>query len=243
MFRKLTSLSLALLSLQFATAADCAGEYLHRGAQKYIFGEKEKAKAEVTTGLEKYPGDEPLQQMLALFREEEKKDQKPQDQEQQKEQKDEQKKEQQKPQEQKDQDKRDQQKQDGQKPDQPKDGQQEKQDQNDGKDGKSEPKDPQQGETKDGKDGGKPEPMPGQEDKKLSGDVKAANPSQQQQQQQDKEEKEAAEALAEQEAAAEGKMTERQAKALLESLKSEDEKVRLLDPNERKKSGRVLRDW
>ncbi len=238
MFRKLTNLSLALLSLQVVAMADTAADYLHRGAQKYIFGEKEKAKTEITTGLEKFPADEPLQQMLALFREEEKKDQKPQDQEQQKDQKDEQKKEQQKQQEQKDQDKQDQ-----QKPDQPKDGQQEKQDQKDGKDGKSEPKDPQQGEAKDGKDGGKPEPMPGQEDKKLSGDVKAANPSPQQQQQQDKEEKEAAEALAEQEAAAEGKMTERQAKALLESLKSEDEKVRLLDPNERKKSGRVLRDW
>ena len=232
MFRKLTNLSLSLLSLQFATAAEPAGEYLHRGAQKYIFGQQEKAKVDVTAGLEVYPQDEPLQQMLALFRDEEKKqdDQKDQQKE---DKQDDQKKEQ-------DQQKKDQQqKGEEEKKDQPKDG---KEDKKDGKEekneGKPEQKEGQQGEPKENKDGSKPEPMPGQEDKKLSGEVKAnASPEQQ------KQEQEAAEALAEEAAAARGEMTERQARELLESQKGEDEKVRLLDPSERKRSGRVIRDW
>jgi hypothetical protein len=38
-------------------------------------------------------------------------------------------------------------------------------------------------------------------------------------------------------------MTEAQAKALLESLKGEDDRVRLLNPNERRSRDRILRDW
>jgi Ca-activated chloride channel homolog len=53
----------------------------------------------------------------------------------------------------------------------------------------------------------------------------------------------AAEALAEAQAAAEGKMTPQQAKALLESLKAEDDKVRLLKPTERRGPRRVFKDW
>ena len=56
--------------------------------------------------------------------------------------------------------------------------------------------------------------------------------------------KEAREEAAEDEvAAAEGKMTERQARALLDSLKSDDEHVRLVDPNERKRTNRPVHDW
>jgi hypothetical protein len=44
-------------------------------------------------------------------------------------------------------------------------------------------------------------------------------------------------------AAANGEMTETQARNLLESLKGEDEKVQLLNPRERKNPRRVLRDW
>ncbi len=127
-----------------------------------------------------------------------------------------------------------------------KDGE-EKQDQQPSKPEDSKEKDGKQGEPKDQKDGKKDEQKPGQEqkaeageeqpEKKVSGEVKA-NPSQPQEQKDAQEE-----AAAEEQAAAEGKMTERQAKALLESLKSEDDKVRLLDPNERKRAGRVLRDW
>ncbi|HYR59174.1 MAG TPA: VWA domain-containing protein [Chthoniobacteraceae bacterium] len=89
----------------------------------------------------------------------------------------------------------------------------------------------------DGAQGEKPEPAQEQPEKKLSGELKA-NPSQPQEQKDAQEE-----AAAEQLAAIEGKMTERQAKALLDSLKGEDDRVRLVDPNERKHAGRVLHDW
>jgi hypothetical protein len=49
--------------------------------------------------------------------------------------------------------------------------------------------------------------------------------------------------LAEAQAAAEGKMTPQQARALLESLKAEDDKVRLLEPTERRGPKRVFKDW
>ena len=131
-------------------------------------------------------------------------------------------------------------------------GEGEKKDQQQSKPEDSKEKEGQQGEKKDQKDGQqeqqkegqngktedqKPAPVPEESDKKPSGELKA-NPSQPQ------EEKDGqTEAAAEELAAAEGKMTERQAKALLDSLKSEDDKVRLVDPNERKRGGRVLRDW
>lgn len=106
---------------------------------------------------------------------------------------------------------------------------------------KKDEKDGQQEQQKDGQNGKaedqKPAPAPGESDKKPTGELKS-NPSQPQEQTDG-----AAEAAAEEMAAAEGKMTERQAKALLDSLKSEDDKVRLLDPNERKRGGRVFRDW
>lgn len=58
-----------------------------------------------------------------------------------------------------------------------------------------------------------------------------------------KEAQEAAESAAEAAAAAEGRMTEHQAKNLLDSLKGEDARVQLADPGERKLRGRVVRDW
>ncbi len=225
MLRKLTNLSFALLFMQPAIA-ETAGDYFHRGAQKYVFGQKEAAKAEITEGLQKFPDDEELRGIYAFFREEEQKQS--QDQQEQKDQQNQERKD-------------EQQKQDGKKQEQQKDGgqqQEKKGDDGKQKDGKPESKDGQTGEPKDGKDGAKPEEMPGQSDKKLSGEVKAnSSPAEA--------EKDAAEAeaLAEEEAAAEGKMTERQAKALLDSLKGDDDRVRLLDPNERKRGGRVLRDW
>ena len=79
--------------------------------------------------------------------------------------------------------------------------------------------------------------MPDQADKKPAGELKAS-PSEPQQPQDAQ-----SEAAADEAAAVEGRMTERQAKALLDSLKSEDDRVRLIDPNERKRAGRVLRDW
>ncbi len=119
----------------------------------------------------------------------------------------------------------------------------------DEKDGKSESgedgekkdadqKEGKQGEPKDekGKDG---EPQPAEPGKKKEGELKEAP-------QFDKDSKENQEAMEQAEAeaaAAEGRMTERQAKSLLESLKAEDAKVHLLDPREQKRPGRVIRDW
>jgi Ca-activated chloride channel family protein len=125
---------------------------------------------------------------------------------------------------------------DGEKKDQKENGQKgdSKQDKKEGDKGEQAKNDPQKG-----KDGAKPEPMPDQPDKKPSGELKA-NPSEPQHGEPQDPQAEAAEDAA---AAAEGKMTERQAKALLDSLKSEDDRVRLVDPNDRKRAGRALRDW
>ena len=61
------SLIIAPLSLMAQTAED----YFHRGAQFYVFGEKEKSKAEIVTGLGKYPTDPQLNQMASLLKKEE----------------------------------------------------------------------------------------------------------------------------------------------------------------------------
>ena len=90
-----------------------------------------------------------------------------------------------------------------------------------------------------GKEGEQPQPEPAQPEKKKEGELKEAP-------QFDKDSKEAQEAAEQAEAeaaAAEGRMTERQAKSLLDSLKAEDAKVHLLDPREQKQKGRVIRDW
>ena len=101
--------------------------------------------------------------------------------------------------------------------------------------------DGQKGEPKDekGQDGEHPQPEPGEPEKKKEGELKEAP-------QFDKDSKEgqdAAEQAEAEAAAAEGRMTERQAKSLLDSLKAEDAKVHLLDPREQKRPGRVIRDW
>ena len=138
---------------------------------------------------------------------------------------------------------KDEQKQDGgeQKDEQKKDGEKDSKEQA-GKDGEKkdeEKKDGQQkGDKKDAqpKDGGEPLPAPDKPEKKKEGDLEEAP-------QFDKDSKEAAEQAETEAAAAEGRMTERQAKSLLDSLKAEDAKVHLLDPREQKRPGRVTRDW
>ena len=122
--------------------------------------------------------------------------------------------------------------------------QQQKGDKGEKKDGENEgQKDPQkQGQAKndpqnkDGQKGAQPAPSPDQPGKKREGDIKPQNGQQPKPdaQQQEAEEMQAAE---------EGKMTEAQAKGLLDSLKGEDSKVQLLKPGERKPGGRVLKDW
>ena len=164
---------------------------------------------------------------------------------------DEQKKEEEK----KEQDKKDQkdkeQKQDG-KPQDSKDGESKE---DESKDGQGEPKDqkgdkkeqPKDGEKKDGqkgeeqqaKNGDKPEPKeePKPGDKKKEGEMKEAP-------QFDKAEGDAQQqAEADALAAAEGKMTPQQAKALLDSLKGEDERVQMRERKELRGNERVFRNW
>ena len=125
-----------------------------------------------------------------------------------------------------------------------KDGKQDDQqngDKGEKKDAKNNPQ--KQGQAKneqpamDGKKGEQAQPSPDQLDKKLAGDIKPQNG---QQPQPSPEQQQAAE---EAQAAEEGKMTEAQAKGLLDSLKNEDMKVQLLKPGEKRAGGRVLRDW
>ncbi len=121
-----------------------------------------------------------------------------------------------------------------------KSGQQKQQQQQSGKEGeqaKNEPKDQSQ--------------QPGQEQqpaRKLSGDVKDAGKPQkpgEKGEPQNAEQQAAADAAAEAAAAAEGHMTEKQARNLLESLKSEDDRVHLLNPKGRKDASPPgsYRDW
>lgn len=137
------------------------------------------------------------------------------------------------------------------KPEQGKDGEQ--------KDAGQQPKDqkgeqgkePQGEQGKDqpqpqGEQGKKPEQMPAEPDgPKKEGELKGAEqkPGDEQKPGETPEQREAAEAQADAQAAAEGRMTPQQARALLESLKGEDEKVRLADPRERGGMKRVLKDW
>jgi Ca-activated chloride channel family protein len=92
------------------------------------------------------------------------------------------------------------------------------------------------GSTKPGEQDGQPAPEepPGE---KKQGELKAAQ-SNQPGEPQDA----AAEAAAEAQAAQEGRMTPQQARALLESLKAEDERVRLYEPKQQR-AKRFFKDW
>ncbi len=76
--------------------------------------------------------------------------------------------------------------------------------------------------------------------KKRTGQVEGTSKGDSEQQ---KREAEAAQAAEEAQAAAEGKMTEAQARSLLDSLRSEDDRVRLLNPRTRRPPEGSFRDW
>jgi hypothetical protein len=48
-------------------AAETADDYFNYGAQDYIFGEKEKAKTQILTGLQQYPQDPKLNGVIRLL--------------------------------------------------------------------------------------------------------------------------------------------------------------------------------
>jgi len=78
-----------LIVAPLALSAQTADDYFHGGAQSYIHAEKEKAKQEVLTGLQKFPTDPKLNGMAVLLKkqEEEQKQQQQQQQQQQDQQK------------------------------------------------------------------------------------------------------------------------------------------------------------
>jgi hypothetical protein len=70
-FKKLINISLLLL-FPICLSAQTAADYFHRGAQHYIWGEKQKAQVEVVTGLKLFPNDPQLQGLAGLLKKEEK---------------------------------------------------------------------------------------------------------------------------------------------------------------------------
>lgn len=146
----------------------------------------------------------------------------------------------------------------GQKGQQSKDGKEDQSEQKEGKGDKEKQQDAQGGQKEqrdqkqqsqgaqsqqDGKEGEQPsdtEKMSEQQNRKLEGELKNNPASGGEESKETQAEKEAAEEAL---AAAEGRMTEAQAKALLDSLKSEDRNVRLLDPQAKRQRERPLRDW
>jgi len=72
-----------LIVLPVCLRAQTADGYFHGGATNYVFGEKEKAKEEIVTGLQHFPSDPKLNGLFALLKkEEEQKQQQQQNQEQ-----------------------------------------------------------------------------------------------------------------------------------------------------------------
>jgi len=77
-----------------AIRAQTADDYFHGGATNYVFGQKEKAKEQILTGLQTFPSDPKLNQFLVLLKKEEEQKQQQQNQQQQQQNKDDQKKDQ-----------------------------------------------------------------------------------------------------------------------------------------------------
>ena len=93
---------------------------------------------------------------------------------------------------------------------------------------------PQSGnEKKENQPPGSPSPTPAQPDKKLTGDIKEQSP-------QNENKKESDQQPAEEVQAQPGEMTEAQARALVDSLKGDEQRV---DLNEHKRAIPVLKDW
>ncbi len=242
-------LILSLFLLPLSLVAETASDYANRGAQKYIFGQEDSAKAEVEEGLAKFPNDPELKGMLGLFRdkeqpdksdpEQDKKDQ-PQDQQQQ----------------QQDSGKDQNQNSDKDQPSPTPSPGEEEQNNGPGESPTPTPSPaegdesgasptptpgeeatpsptPGEGKQSDNENGEPPTPTPaGTPDKPLTGDVKGAG-------EQNPPEQPPAEA-AEAEPEKEGEMSPKQAALLLQAMKDEEQKVQL---DEHKPVRPVYNDW
>jgi hypothetical protein len=246
--RKLILLSLVALPLSLG--AETASDYINRGAQKYIFGHEEAAKAEVDAGLAKFPDDPELREMLALFKKKPPQDQKDQNN-----------------------DKKNNKDQDDRDKSQQKDssnGSDQNQDKDKATPTPSPSEDKQQGggeesptptpgsspsegespnpsptpgdmpsptptpdDGQDGNNGEGPSPNPsGSPSKPLTGEVKGAG--------EEKPQGTPAGEIAEAEPEKDGEMSPKQAAALLESMKDEEQKVQL---DEHRRAAPVYKDW
>lgn len=247
--RELILLSLAALPLSLG--AETASDYLNRGAQKYIFGHEAAAKAEVDEGLRKFPNDPELQGMLKLFKEKPPQEQKNED----KNKKDNQ-----------DQSQKDSSKAADQNKDQDKNKDRNKPsptptpDENQKQKGAEETPTPTPGSSPSEGDEASPSPTPGEDfptptpspgnengssngegesptpagtpSKPLTGEVKGAG--------EEKPQGTPAGEIAEAEPEKEGEMSPKQAAALLESMKDEEQKVQL---DEHRRVLPVYKDW
>lgn len=61
-------ISAGLLLIGFGLRADTAEDYFHRGAQRYVFDEPDKARVEVKIGLAQYPDDPKLKKLAKLLK-------------------------------------------------------------------------------------------------------------------------------------------------------------------------------
>ena len=217
--------------------AETASDYINRGAQKYIFGHEEAAEAEVKEGLAKFPNDPDLRQMITLF-----KKKPPQDQQDEK----------------KDQNQNQQQQQSSgggegsnQNNNQPSPSPSPDEDKNqsgpgesptptpgasppeNNEPGQSATPSPDSGDQSGNEDGERPTPSPfGTPNKPITGEVKAGG--------EQKPEGTPNAQVAEAEPEKEGEMSPKQAAALLESMKDEEQKVQL---DEHKAVRPVYKDW
>ncbi len=65
-------INLNFFFVAFLAGAQTADFYFHNGSKHYVFGESEKAKAAIGTGLEKFPQDPQLNSLAGLIKKEEK---------------------------------------------------------------------------------------------------------------------------------------------------------------------------
>jgi hypothetical protein len=61
-------ISAGLLLIGLGLRADTAEDYFHRGAQRYVFDEPDKARVEVKIGLAQYPDDPKLKKLAKLLK-------------------------------------------------------------------------------------------------------------------------------------------------------------------------------
>jgi Ca-activated chloride channel family protein len=100
--------------------------------------------------------------------------------------------------------------------------------------------DQQEREKREGKDQEATEQEAAAQKEKPKGEIGSTEKGREEEQQR---ESERAQAAAEQEAAEAGQMTPAQARSLLDSLKSEDDRIRLLNPKTRMPRDGTIRDW